>query len=1027
MKNASFKKRLLASGSALQVLAFVGSGLAVATIATPAAAQDITSGTLTVNVTDANGAPIEGATVTILANERTTTRTLTTSSAGRVVFTQLPLGSYTISATNDVSSTRVPDASVALGGSSYSLALDTSAGGAEIVVSGVRARSLDSSPAATGIVLDVQETASRIPIPRTLSSLQLLAPQANAGDSAFGDGNLVSLGGASVAENIYYVNGMNVTNFRTGVGGSTVPFEFYDQVQVKTGGFQAEYGRTTGGAVIAVTRSGSNEFQGGFNAYYEPESMRSAQPNTYVANNEEDRVRRIEGNIYASGPIIKDHLYFFGFFNPRYSYSYGENLPRDGQTTYATSYVESDTPFWGGKIDADIVDGHRLEFTYFNDSNTTHTYAATLDGANGDVINPTNQYDFEGGSNYIGKYTGNFTDWLTVSALYGRSEFKRSSDGDAIGVPYTVDIRNPSAPVVLGGIGSLFDQGYDTRDEYRLDFDVYANFLGSHHFRFGVDYERLFASNQSAYSGGEIHYFYTATSPLFGGAIQPGQDYLRRIVYTNFGEFTSKNTAFYIQDNWDITDRFQLSLGLRNDRFQNSNANGDVFTDLKNQWAPRVGASFDVTGTGNTQLSAFYGRFYLPVAANTNIRMAGNEQYFQEYYLYTGSLLDPQYGGTPISRTVFSDTSADTVDPGALVSQNVKPQYEDQFILGIEQRLGDWNLALKGVYRNLASVLEDTDLGQYAIGAYCSDNLAACGGETSLDVGSGGYVLLNPGKDAIINVAAQGGYEGGVLTIPAEYVDLPKAKREYKALEFSFEKAWNGRFGLSGSYTLAWSKGNYEGGVKSDNGQDDNGLTQDFDEPGWMDGAYGYLPNDRRHSFKLFGSYALTDDILIGTNIRVSSPRKYGCLGIYPSTDGRAQDPFTDGGYDSWYCNDRSNVTDTNTNGDPTEGSGLGVLVGRGAAFESDWQKRVDLSFQYRPEIPNLGRATFRVDVYNIFNFHDGVDYNERGDRDEVYGCASGAATCTGADVRVPLNPDYGKVTQYSTPRYVRLGVSFDF
>lgn len=66
-------------------------------------------------------------------------------------------------------------------------------------------------------------------------------------------------GGASVGENAYYINGMNVTNFRNGLGGSTVPFQFYDQFQIKTRGYSAEFGRSTGGVVNAVTRRGTNE------------------------------------------------------------------------------------------------------------------------------------------------------------------------------------------------------------------------------------------------------------------------------------------------------------------------------------------------------------------------------------------------------------------------------------------------------------------------------------------------------------------------------------------------------------------------------------------------------------------------------------------------------------------------------------------------------------------------------------------------------------------------------------------------
>ena len=77
-----------------------------------------------------------------------------------------------------------------------------------------------------------------------------------------------------MAENIFYINGMNVTNFRNGLGASAVPFEFYDQFQLKTGGFGAEFGRATGGVINSVTKRGRTSGGSRWAGYYEPESLR---------------------------------------------------------------------------------------------------------------------------------------------------------------------------------------------------------------------------------------------------------------------------------------------------------------------------------------------------------------------------------------------------------------------------------------------------------------------------------------------------------------------------------------------------------------------------------------------------------------------------------------------------------------------------------------------------------------------------------------------------------------------------------
>ncbi|RYE96622.1 MAG: carboxypeptidase regulatory-like domain-containing protein, partial [Oxalobacteraceae bacterium] len=377
-------------------------------------------------------------------------RNVSTNGQGQFSAAALPIGPYeaTISAAN-YQSARTDGIISQLGGASYNFTLAAATGtDSDIVVTATVQRAIDFSSTATGQVFNVQETAATLPVARNIAAIQLLAPQAIPGDVNFNTANTsgVSLGGSSVAENIYYINGMNVTNFRTFVGGTTVPFEFYDSAVVKTGGYQAEFGRNTGGAVIAVSRSGTNEYRGGFNLYYTPDWARKDAPNTYIANNSLDQRANIEGNIWASGPIIKDHLFFFGFFNPRNLYTQDTSRAETFNSTGTVSNGFSNntlvktfqsTPFYGGKIDLNVIDSQRLEFTYFNDSTNVLTKQTVL--ANNTTAS---NRSFSGGSNFIGKYTGDFTDWLTVSALYGQSNFNQTTAGSDDNIPYTLDGRS---------------------------------------------------------------------------------------------------------------------------------------------------------------------------------------------------------------------------------------------------------------------------------------------------------------------------------------------------------------------------------------------------------------------------------------------------------------------------------------------------------------------------------------------------------------------------------------------------------
>ena len=113
----------------------------------------------------------------------------------------------------------------------------------EVVVQGTRVAAVDTAIAESGMVISTDEL-TELPVARSLSSVTLLAPGVIRGDNAFG--NNTSFAGSSVAENTSYINGLNTTNFRNGLGFSVVPFEFYESIQVKTGGYSAKYGRSTG-------------------------------------------------------------------------------------------------------------------------------------------------------------------------------------------------------------------------------------------------------------------------------------------------------------------------------------------------------------------------------------------------------------------------------------------------------------------------------------------------------------------------------------------------------------------------------------------------------------------------------------------------------------------------------------------------------------------------------------------------------------------------------------------------------------
>jgi hypothetical protein len=948
-----------------------------------------------------------GEKVTITSADNGSTRQLSVDANGVFNAAKLPPGAYHVTMGG-----QSRDVNVAIGSGT---AVDF-AEMARVVVSGTRT-AIDVNSVESNSVFTADQIKA-LPVARDVNAVAILAPSVVKGDPNLGGGGLPAFSGASVAENGYYINGFDVTNIRNFLSYANLPFDAIGAEQVKSGGYGAEFGRSLGGVISIVTKRGTNTWKGGGAVYWDPDQLKSSGKNVanldpeykgeYTVFSQPNKSRNLSANVYAGGPLIKDKLFFFGLVEGRADTgdSFGQN---------SSVHTLSNHPNGMVKIDFTPNDTHRFEFTGItNETKTAVTDYLNPAGATyatSHVGSTQNSTVTSGGHTLIAKYTGYLADNFTLSVLGGKVKDKLAkTTGDrvsALSCPtvYDVDVtllgcwkepfgttaRDPKAP-----------DDEDDRKAFRVDAE-YA--LGSHTLRGGIDSQKFSSKQAGSTYSGDVYWRYlqaNSKGTVNGvvGATAPGGIYVRRrLSRSTSGAFDVQNDAYYLEDSWKVTKNVLLYGGLRSESFNNKNADGVSFVKSDNLFAPRLGFSWDANGDASMKVYGNAGRYYIPVASNTNIRATRGELFEQRFYNFTSK--DPVTGapqglGPEIGQAQINGDGT-LPNPATIADMNLKPMSQDEYILGFQHALTQgWSMGVKGIYRKVQNGMDD----------YCShlgfEKWAADNGHKNFDSSTMAQcMLVNPGNDVTLMTDIDNNGKLQPITFPASYIGLEKYTRTYKALEFTLERPFNGKWGLTASYVLSQSRGTAEGYVNSIINQEDAGVSQDFDFPSLTKGTDGYLSNDRRHVFKAFGNYMLSDELRLGFNAVVASGRPISCIGFVPTS---APDYSDAAGYttaSSFYC-----VND----------QGVSELHNRGTFGRTPWTESLDLSLAWIPKWDSH-KVTFQLDIFNVFNTQHTTEVNETRDFSR--------STTSDTEGRASLN--WKQPTSFQEPRSVRVTARYEF
>lgn len=666
-------------------LFFTFSLLATLCLFSPVLAQETTGG-IEGTIQDSNGAVVPNITVTITttksaANSPTTTgvgsgfrRTITSNEEGFFRAIQIPPGSYDVvtSASGGFGAATYQNVTVAIGRNTQ-ITINLNPGGN---VTTVDVAASDVAPVdTTNNAIQTSINAQKIELlPKgtgftsILKSVPGTRPERQTGG--------FTVDGASGAENVFVIDGQEVTNYRTGTlnDSFSIPTQFVQEVQVKSSGFEAEFGGATGGVISVVSKGGSNDLHGEFGVQFETPELNGTprpllqrfttgaviltppSPGNFQQYTEYFQPQKAGGvNFFPTanlgGPIIKDKVWFFGSYSPQIfetniNTQHFTSAPAATRTFIAsapyTSTVRNEYAF--GRITANPFSSLRISSSFLwnpviqqgiipttsfsNVASSAIAFGAIPTANFGPGIGVLSAPDFrprQGGrqnSNFVtvdGTYTP--TSNLVISGRYGRGFLNEKLGNYFLPLPTATGIAcNASGGAPIPGFpctnqtgGSQTLRDVSIRESYDFSGTIIFNGGGRHELKGG--YQRSTIANDVALGntevGGITFFPGPIPSPSTPTAGAIGYGQFRRQGTNGFGSNLSQ--SIFIQDRWQPFSRLTLNLGVRIEKENLPTFNG-IPSGVDFSWgekiAPRLGFALDMFGDGRTKLFASYGQFY---------------------------------------------------------------------------------------------------------------------------------------------------------------------------------------------------------------------------------------------------------------------------------------------------------------------------------------------------------------------------------------------------------------------------------
>jgi outer membrane receptor for ferrienterochelin and colicin len=900
-------------------------------VSTSLCAQGIgnTTGTASGDVTDQTGSPLKNVLISVIG--AVGANTTTTDERGKYIFPYLNPGQYNFRAElAGFTTIEQNDVRIQLGQRTVvSFKMKPTLEELVTVSSDSQRLDLTSTKIATNIS---KEIIQKIPMGRSIANIIFLAPGVvDAGPC----GANFSISGASGTENTYLIDGAVVTDPGFGglgtitigsgivTGERALPLDAINEVQIITAGFDPEYGQVQGGIINVISKSGGNDFHGAAHFYGIPNNV-----GTLLGRGNYG----LDSTAEIGGAILKNKLFFYTAYNWTSSKTTTFLNPEwPGYAVLKESENKNISNAYSLKLSANLTAQHSLTFTA--SGGPTFQPLANQFGYGLDTYIDPRKAQSEwrmGTDNQVLRWNGTLRENMFLEAQFAHAHnwFKDTPNPEFKDEPAFFDHTQGDGGLDIGGYGGNFNSAGNNL-QYNAKF---TNLWKNHQFHYGIQFEDVSFDFFPWRTGAG---FTLPTGEIITNGYRvdagTGEDFGLPMVYVvSFGiesgryPTTSKHLSWFVQDSWNLKPDLNIQLGVR---WEQQHLQGDLKDapglTFANNWAPRLGITYDYLKNSNSKLFLNYGRFFEQVSNFLAVNLMPLVSY-QAFYADANltNLLEPptlfDAGQNPFWKYVEVEGSGNSKSPF-----RPKAQFSEEWSGGIEQEVKQgFVLGAHIVYRKLARVVDD----------YQIDPSASCIPDSNGDCITAPLRLEDwdsfSSKSILTNVDGH---------VPG----LPEAVRDYKALEITAEKRFSDRWMFFGSYRYARLTGNYEGGDQNVGSSADFALSA-LTKFNYLEGP---LRNDIRHMVKLFNSYQVMNNLNASVAFYFQTGRPINPLGALQTSIGIS---------DQYY-----------------------LLFPRGSFGRTDSITRFDVHADYGLNVFRNQLFTFGLDIFNLFNAEGILDVNQ--------------------------------------------------